>query len=175
MHIHEIDWQRSFTGQILKAVDGELRAVAERCSDGLDLREEQEELAGIAFIALQRYVSSADASLRRVFLTLPAKDHELRRQDCRSVADVPVVEGIWAAANHWKHHDEWPDWKPVGARKPTIEVLTRLGVSHGTEFPCLELIRSLTGLGPGAVCALLDAASDWRATVFNRLRSLESP
>jgi hypothetical protein len=174
MNIHEFDWQQSYTSQILTAVADGFRAVRETGDDGLIQAEHCEELAGIAFVALQRYLASADASFRLVFGTVAEEDHELRRQDCPSVHGVPIVEAIWAAANYWKHHGEWPDWEPVGHRRHTIRALALLDVSRETEFPCLVLLERLSGDGSDALSTLLDAASSWREAVFNRLHLLKS-
>jgi hypothetical protein len=174
MNIHEIDWQQSFTRQILRAVDGGLQALEENFHDGLDRAEHCEELAGIAFVALQRYLASADASFRLVFGTVSEEDRELRKRDCSSIDGVPIVEAIWAAANYWKHHEAWPDWEPVGSRKHTISALEALGVSWNTEFPCLALLARLTADNSDALSTLLDAASRWRGAVFSRLHLLKS-
>jgi hypothetical protein len=169
MNIHQIDWQQSFTRQILKAVDDGLQAVAANCQDGLDQAEHSEELAGIGFVALQRYVVSADVSFRLAFDTVSEMDHELRGGDCPSIHGVSIVEAIWASANYWKHHEAWPDWEPVGPRKHTIRTLAALGVSRETEFPCLMLLKRLSGDCSNALSTLLDAASGWREAVFRRL------
>ena len=171
MNIDEFDWHYAFTRRILAAVDAEIRAVADSWPDCLDEYEHQEELAGIAFVALQRYISGTLASFRRVFPTQTETDYELRGQDCPSVAGVTVVEGIWTAANYWKHHDEWPDWKAEARRKPTIHTLTKLGVTAGTELPCLSLLQMLAGDNPGALSRLLEISSSWRGAVLLRLHT----
>ncbi|MEW6252270.1 MAG: hypothetical protein AB1716_16650 [Planctomycetota bacterium] len=77
------------------------------------------------------------------------------------------VESIWAAANYFKHHDEWQNWEK-DARKDTLRMLKTLGISKETEFPCVEVLRLLQG-DDWRLSELLDVARKWRESWFSDL------
>jgi hypothetical protein len=113
----EFDFRHSWTLETLEALDRGIEKLSANYDDGLDLLEHAEELVGLGFVALQGYVSGTQANLRTVFPAFAISNEDLRAQHCQTTSGVTHIEAIWAAGNYYKHHDEWPDWTPVAARR----------------------------------------------------------
>jgi hypothetical protein len=155
------DFRYSWTLETLEALDRGLSKLSADQQDGLDLLEHAEELVGLAFVALQGYVSATTADLRDLSPTLALTNEDLRARNSPAASGVTHIEAIWAAGNYYKHHDEWPDWTPVAARRNTILTLGSLGISSATEFRCVETMKALHGSWV-PLPRLLQSASEWR-------------
>jgi hypothetical protein len=174
--LREFDFRYSWTRETLEALDRGMEKLSSQHDDGLNLLEHAEDLVGLGFVALQGYVSSTQTTLRTVFPPLDISNKRIRAkncQPCQRAAGVTQIEAIWATANYYKHHDEWPNWKPEGQRRPTIVTLGKLGISETTEFPCVDSMKLLHGDWAPLV-SILDVASAWREAWLSELR-LGSP
>jgi hypothetical protein len=70
-------------------------------------------------------------------------------------------------ANYFKHHEQWPDWSPMGRRKATVSVLHAAGITDDDSYPCLKAAKML-GLDQGdGMEALVALISGWRASVIS--------
>lgn len=134
----------SLTRLVLSALDQGINKL-NTFEDAGDALEHAEELAGLAFLALQQHIRASSSVLRRCYPDLKASDSELRQKNCDSISGTTYVEGVWAAGNYFKHHDEWPDWSPEGSRAYTITVLAKLEITQATCEPCFELAMRLQG------------------------------
>ena len=173
-HILEFDFRHSWVYETLQALDRGVEKLVNDRLDGLDLLEHVDDIVGLGFVALQTYIGGTEADLRAVFPPLATSSRDLRAKQCKEVSGVSCVEAIWAAANFYKHHDQWPDWRPTGSRKDTVNTLARLGIVESTEFPCVEVQRALqTDSTP--LVGLLDLVSDWRENWLSHLRIAALP
>jgi hypothetical protein len=164
------DFRYGWTFETLDALDRGLAKLSADYQDGLDLLEHAEELVGLAFVALQGYVSGSTADLRAFAPTLAITNEDLRARNCPVTSGVTHIEAIWATGNYYKHHDEWPDWTPAAARRNTILTLESLGISAATEFPCVETMKALHGCWV-PLPRLLQSASEWREAWLSELRT----
>ncbi|MGH7179592.1 MAG: hypothetical protein ACREJC_19610 [Tepidisphaeraceae bacterium] len=169
MHIREIDWRHSWISQTLDALDQGLASLRADFSDGIDLLEHAETLVGLGYVAIQVYIRGASEDLASLFPSCP-KVTVLRSSESAVVNDANLthIESIWAAANYFKHHEEWRDWER-DARKDTLSALKKLGISAKTEFPCAKVLQRLQG-DDWQLASLLDVAKSWRESWLLKLR-----
>jgi hypothetical protein len=169
MRVSEFDWRYSWISRALVALDQGVAGVGDDIEDGLDCLEHAETFIGLGYVAIQAYINGVAEDLKWVFADCP-KAPMLRNNESPIVnnTDVTHVESIWAAANYFKHHDEWGDWER-DAHGDTLSVLKKLGISEKTEFPCVEVLRVLQGKR-WELASLLDAARRWRESWFLRLQ-----
>jgi hypothetical protein len=105
-----------------------------------------EGLLGAAFIVCQTQITAVtEAALRcrahaiRGGLSFPAfgdKNHEVRRLGPRFDARWSKIEVLWALANYFKHHDEWPPrtWtNPRGLARFTVPVISAAGLQESSS------------------------------------------
>lgn len=173
MNMYEMDWQYSSTHRVLVALDGAMNDIEKNTpphEDGIDMLDSSEGVVGVAFVALQQYITASNAAARRAFPGRQVGCAAMRVKHCQVVGDVPFVEGVWAAANYFKHHDEWEDWQPKGKSHVTISVLRQLGVNETTDFPCNRLVEALQEKWTPLV-DLLSPLSKWREDWFSELRA----
>src|SRR5437867_2331517 len=124
----ETDWRHSWTMRALVGLDQQMDALGTDLDDGLDQLEHAETLVGLGYVALQVYIRGAAEDLGKLFTHCP-KLPALRSGRCgvANAANITVIEGVWAAANYFKHHDEWEDWER-DARRETLTALKELGI-----------------------------------------------
>jgi len=173
-HIREFDFRHSWTFETLQTLDHGIQKLVADQLDGLDLLEHLEDVVGLAFVALQTYITGTEAHLRAVFPAATLNSRDVRSQNCDATSGVRYVEAIWAAGNYYKHHDQWPDWQPNGARAETIISLGKLGISEATEFPCVEVKKALNA-ETLPLADLLAVVSDWREAWLSHLRTAALP
>jgi hypothetical protein len=173
MDIAEFDWRYSSISNALIALDQGCAGLRGQFDDGLDMLEHAESLVGLGYVALQVYIGGTVADLAEVFHGCP--DAAVLRSSESPVVDkagITYVESVWAAANYFKHHDEWHDWTR-DARKETRVAFEKLGISNKTEFPCYEVLRRLNG-DDLQLASLLVVAEAWRESWFAKLRGTAS-
>jgi hypothetical protein len=168
--VRSFDWRYSWTREALEGLDASLQRLAVSQRDGLDMLEHAETLVGLGYVALQAYLSSALSDLKVVVGAGCPGPRRLRSERSAVIPGTVLsfVQVIWAAANYFKHHDEWPSWAPDGKRKDTVEMLAKVGISERSEFPCSELLRLLRQ-GGWDLAPLADVVSEWREAWFAAL------
>jgi len=174
-----VDYRYDWLATTLKGLAesfGEIRRLADQHEwfDGLWQREYAEPIVGMAFVASQTYIVGVVADLGRAKgkcandLSQFVKDNKIGYYtiDPHPTADRHSrILLINAAANYYKHHDEWDGWKT----NMTTRQLEAAGIKEDTEFPCLvtaEILfadRNFTNLS-----ALLSIASEWRGHLINK-------
>jgi hypothetical protein len=141
--------------------------------DGLDLLEHAESIVGVAYVALQAYITGSMADLRGAFTDHCPSATDLRRESNPRPGDSArsPVEIIWTGANYFKHHDKWSkDWGQTGKNRDTVVELKLLEVDQETEFPCVALLKRLQGSSLGLI-DLATTVSSWRERWLSQLRS----
>jgi len=99
-----------------------------------------ESLLGTAFVATQAHISHVVSIVLRITEILPLKGignkqdilrlHEL----CVGDTDITEAQLIDAAANYFKHRDEWPaSWcRLTGQRRKTADIIEAAGATEGS-------------------------------------------
>lgn len=163
---YALDLRYDSTREVIDTVARALKSLPEdkpEWFDGLSILEHAEELVGVAFVAAQVYLGGTVSDLSKV------TRQKLRKQDLLGhgaaldvFPSVRKVEIIDAAANYWKHHDEWEDWKPNRWNQHTTETLAKVKVDGETEFPCHTIATLLGGSDYTDLDWLTELASAWR-------------
>ncbi len=172
MNIHEIDWRYSSIKEIFNALSGALVKIENEVlpEDADEAAKQIENFLGLAFVAAQTYITGTVADARKLATSLskPSKNHLLKNFSDVTGTGVTRMQLCDAIANHFKHHDEWPDWtpKPTEQRKQTIDVLFGVGIIETTAHPCQEAAKMLWVGSSLELEPLLSILVDWRSKVI---------
>jgi hypothetical protein len=170
--IYEVDWRYSPTEQVLSAISVGLNEVATKVVpvDIDEALEQWESLLGIAFVMAQTYITGTVSDVNKITRSSPPlKKVDLLKKFSRLISGTKVTGALLidAIANYYKHHDEWPDWSPVGARKSTIEVLNEVGIHEHDSHPCRKAANMLlTPPDSFDLKPLFSIIVDWRKNVI---------
>lgn len=176
MKWQEIDWRYSSTERVFQALSDGLKNVG--CSlDGAqdsyqvdDALDHTENLLGIAFVMAQTYIAGTVSDVNR----LPRAGGELTKERLlknygeRLDGSAPTkMELCDAAANCFKHHDEWGSSPATRRSQKTVSVLRAAGIQENDEFPCRKTADLLWANNDGSdLEPLLSLISDWRKAVI---------
>ena len=167
-HWREWDVRHSWTFAALQALDDGIEKLLAEQPDGWDIVEELEEVVGLAFVALQNYITRTEEDLITVHGAAGSSRQDIRSQHCALTSENIVRPGDMGGANYYKHHEEWPsDWKLPGRHAESSRSLMKLGISNATESPCIELKKALNA---DTLIDLLSVVSNWREKWFSQLR-----
>ncbi|HEX7422104.1 MAG TPA: hypothetical protein VF505_19640, partial [Thermoanaerobaculia bacterium] len=75
-----------------------------------------------------------------------------------------------AAANFWKHRDEWESEGDDGQRDRTLRVLSAVGVTGETDRPLTVILNGLRGM---TIMDIARALLPWRDELLAKARSAE--
>lgn len=156
-----LDWELDFLRNTLDAVDASLsRAEA---AGGWDegARDMADYMAGVGSVACQKYIVAIARFLK--LSKREALDRGPRVPGGRTVAAV-----INAAANAWKHEDEWTH-PPTRHQQRTLAVLEEVLDDNAWEFTYVNTLNALSGEPrfAGVVASLVE----WREEL--RLRAAQ--
>jgi hypothetical protein len=154
-----LDFDLDLLTELLAAIDYQL--------DRIELQSEQfpdqdsaghfdrmEGLVGLGFVACQQYIHATYAQLGA-----GSKAKALQSPPIHSCGR-PVAELINAAANFWKHHDEWPtsNQSHEARIRATIDVLT----ASSADYVLTNVLHELLRPAPPRFAGLLERLSLWR-------------
>jgi hypothetical protein len=174
MNIQVIDWRIKPLEQIVAGIDAAIAAVRERMDsegiDGLEGRDLAEFMLGLGFVAFQNYAIKTWTDLNIIrdgFGKPPVDKLACYRCDQFTVKqNGPTrIELINAAANYFKHHDEWSQWPD----NETTRTLSRVGITQQSEFPCIEAVRIFCG-DSWRLMVLHQIVREWREHVLKTQR-----
>jgi hypothetical protein len=105
-----VDFDLDLLVDLLQVVDRQIEKIEEEISrspdpDALGQFERLDGVIGLGFVACQQYINATYAQLAK-------NKSEAMKAPPNHSSGRPVTEVINAAANYWKHHDEWPDPDP---------------------------------------------------------------
>jgi len=161
-----LDFDLSFLQDLFALLDGRFDDLQQRIEessdpDGMGLFDIGEYLAGMGFVACQRYLASTygpnDLAKKAALAIGPY--HE---------GGEPVARILNAAANYWKHEDEW-DTNAVIARnaddlkpqqKDTIRIIET--VTPWSDYTCVNLLAALSDSKTPRVATLIPFLEAWR-------------
>jgi hypothetical protein len=155
LHIY-FDFELPFLKELLELLDRKPAAIYARIDespdpDGYGLYDDAEYITGLGFVACQRFIN-ATYSPSQIAKSAALANPPIHTNG-KSVARV-----INAAANMWKHSNEWNDATPRGMSKSTIETIE--SVTPYKDYPAFSLLYALTGTN--TLMALVPFMEEWR-------------
>ncbi len=144
---HEFDWHISSTrrilitlAEVLTDIDLELDAAQEQhqIDDALDMAEN---VLGLAFVAAQAYITGTIGMWTRMpQLAQSVNKHDSVKSFGEPLSGSPVtdIQLVDAAANYYKHHDEWHDYAKPGPHTRTVRILQEAGIDITDPYPCVQ-------------------------------------
>ena len=175
-----------FLEEILKMLDAKLLEVNFKVQealnnslnpDDLDLFSKGEYIIGMGFSACQRHISSTLGLI------------EIERSTALEVGPThsgkPIVTIINAAANYWKHSDDWsaisftkiPESEMVRINVRDSEflnkqqketILTIEAVAPWSDYTCANILASLTKTNELKLSELIPILDEWRNELVNK-------
>jgi hypothetical protein len=139
--------------RLIGVVEAEISRSAD--PDGLGLFNRLEGVVGLGFVACQQYLNATYPQLaaetkRAAFLAGP------KHPSGRSVAEL-----VNAAANYWKHREEWGDANSQGHETRTREVIDSVTPSRG-ECVVGNVLAALVGGQAERFSSLVGQVVQWR-------------
>jgi hypothetical protein len=177
MHLRQLaDADLANLTDLLAAFDRLLKKLSAECDkcpdpDGWGLFDQMDYLAGMGFAACQRYLTTIMGEKGK-----GRKTELLGRGPKSESFQQAVAKIINAAANHWKHHNEW-QIEPLGTtkvdsfNKSTIELLESIDAwnrqsrdlwpkGRNYDYPMGHLLHGLTG--DANLVPLVPSLEAWR-------------
>jgi hypothetical protein len=150
-----LDFDAYFMDKAFSLIDFQIERVAKFMKEDFDaegdssLVDDYEFLHAIGFVAAQKYLTSSCK-----VLGMEKEKRQAFAVGQKVNADVSCAALVNAAANHFKHCDEWDFENPSELAQPTIDTLKKAGVNvpqFGASVACdvfgklgLEKLRDLT-------------------------------
>jgi hypothetical protein len=176
MSIHEFDFRYSWTSSICQSLELGFSSIREREKeevwfDGLWQLEHIECLFGIAFVSAQTYILGTVQDINTIRKNSGKSSIDKIKYYAEDTNPLPCgtsrITLINAIANYYKHHDEWDIW-PTNS---TTKILSTVGITDTTEFPCYKAAITLWGEQEcGKLGHLLFLISEWRQYILNQYR-----
>jgi hypothetical protein len=173
MNIHEIDWRIEPLHDIIVGIEAGLTTIRQRLEeeddDGITACDHAEPLLGLGFVAAQAYVLGTWTDLNHI--RSDSAKIPISKSDCYASDSIKVRDGITrihvinAAANYFKHHDEWTAWP----KNETARILASIGITKDTEFPCIHTVQLLCGPA-WRLIVLHQIVKEWREHVIRTLQ-----
>ena len=155
-----IDFDLDLLVEVLGVIDRQLAALERKASespdpDGFGYYCRMEGIIGLGFVACQQYINATYGQLgdpqKKKWDVIAAAP---RHSEGRSFAEI-----VNAAANFWKHHDEWTGQRSDEAR--TREVLESL-VSSTNDYVMCNVLTSLVQPEEARFSSLVYQLTLWR-------------
>ena len=133
-----------------------------------------EYLAGIGFVAGQRFISASypRSGLKRVPAISIGPKHK--------ASGWPIPAIVDAAANYWKHHDEWDKdpttgkWEVNDLNGRAARVLTALGCFN-ERFTCAEVLSVLAEGELSPFMFLAKHLKEWNESLLRQRQTKAEP
>jgi hypothetical protein len=174
MHVQEIDWRIDPLESVIVGIDHGLAEIRERLDtkefDGDDACEHAEPLFGLGFVAAQTYALGTVSDLNSVRMSRGKSMKE--KIDCYACDTILLHGGVTriqlinAAANYFKHQDEWETRWPT--ERHGVKTLGCFGITEETEFPCKRAVEQLCGTRVELI-VLHQIVKEWREHLFRTL------
>jgi hypothetical protein len=152
------DFDLDFLRQHLAVIDAQLANITEAARgcydpDQFGMLAEFESVAGLGFVACQRYLSATTGWMKL------RKDVALRAGP-RHDSGLSVAEIINHAANFWKHEDEWSEHAPSPQQQRTQAAMQRIGAIP-SDYP-LSCVLGEIAVGDAKFESVTPSLEAWR-------------
>ena len=144
-------------GEVLALLDRHLARLERQAAvvadpDAEGILDSMEQVVGLGFAACQTYLVARSAFMGA------------SKSDTLDLGPVhrcgrPIVAIVNAAANYWKHHDEWTV-TASGGRARTEDIIAALGVS-ASEYTASNVLAELLRPLPGRFITLIPFLVRW--------------
>jgi hypothetical protein len=152
------DFDLGLLVELLEVVDGQIARIEDEVSrspdpDGLGHFDRMEAVIGLGFVTCQQYINATYPQL------VPNKSQAIR-QPPTLPSGRSVIELINAAANFWKHRDEWPgpNSKDEERTRAVIDDVTSSAADYVMGNVLYELVRP----HPLRFVSVVDLLKRWR-------------
>ncbi len=155
MKFAEQDWRIGPLYGVILAIDAGLTDIKHRMDendvlfDVDDARDHVNVLIGLGFVAAQAYIVGTIADLNELRTDKNLK--KLSEKDSSGIDRIRLKTGdtkiqlIVAAANYFKHHDQWSRlWTKNKYNAETLRILKLHGITSKTNCPCLAVMDVFT-------------------------------
>ncbi|MCX7012615.1 MAG: hypothetical protein NTW86_08640, partial [Candidatus Sumerlaeota bacterium] len=155
-----LDFDLDLLVELLAVIDHQIERIEDEISrspdpDGLGHFDRMEGVIGLGFVACQQYIHATYPQLR-VKNKSEAIQAAPKHSSGRSVTEV-----INAAANFWKHHDEWPGIKQKNAEEKTRAVINSL-VPSSADYVMGNVLYELLQPQAPRFASVVHLLTQWR-------------
>jgi hypothetical protein len=153
-----VDFDLGLLTELLAVLDRQIARIEDEASRSLDpdghgLFDRMEALIGLGFVACQQYINATYRQLA------PDKAQAIR-QPPTLASGRSVIEVINAAANFWKHRDEWPGQNGK-AEERTRAVIDDVS-SSSADYVMGNVLYELVRPHPLRFVSVVDRLIHWR-------------
>lgn len=158
---HDVfDYDLDLLVEVLGVVDRQIANIEERISESSDPDsfghfDGMEGIVGLGFVACQQYLNATYGQLTRANM----KRHEVIASAPKHAGGRSFAEIVNAAANYWKHHDEWPS--PRGDEARTRDIIESVTPSTA-DYVLGNLLAGLVRPEPPRFAAIVHQLTLWR-------------
>ena len=162
--IRSTDWERGFLHDLLEALEAHSNNAAKAAITVEFALDDFAFIAGVAYVACQRYIVSSCGWLR-------VPKHTALLAGPRLNAEVTYAEALNAAADYWKHADAWNDPNEAKRSCNTRRVLTAMGLQPDDPYTGQDLFNALN---VDSIRDFLPILESWRADVWLGVQRAEA-
>lgn len=188
MELLDFDEEVDFLIMSLEAIEPLFKntnsLIVEKIRDGeditsIDLTHRTEFLCGLAFVICQKYIKASLGWIRVDFST----SLKLGKQFNSELSYVQIIN---AAANYWKHSDEWDTLSFTPAENDLFKVTSKdkhkldprakktmntiEAVTQWTDYTCFNLLYKLTLSENYSLLNLIPILEEWRSKTLQYYR-----
>jgi hypothetical protein len=161
MPSHLLVVETNLTTELVSLIDGRLEDLFTKYGDPeyadlLGTYDSMEHLTGLGFVACQTYITAAYGILNvpKAGALSVGPDHSAGRT---------VVSIVNAAANYWKHYNEWHFDKSPKRRIAIEEAFEDVGFPVGTEYPLSGILAELSVPAAASFAAVMRLLENWKS------------
>ncbi len=155
-----VDFDLPVLIEFLESTDRLITRISDEASRSVDpdsygYFDRIEGVVGFGFMACQQYINATYPHL-----SVPDKGVAIRNPPTHSSGRA-VVEVINAAANFWKHHDEWPGRKRKDDEERTRAVIDAVTPSSD-DYVMMNVLYELTRSNASLFSSVVPLLTQWR-------------
>ncbi|HEX6085952.1 MAG TPA: hypothetical protein VF266_15575 [Thermoanaerobaculia bacterium] len=144
--------------ELLEVIDHHIARIDDEVTrssdpDGLGLCDRMEAVVGLGFVACQQYINATYPQL------VPNKAQAIRHPPTLP-GGQSAIELINAAANFWKHRDEWP--RPNGKDEERTRAVIDEVTSSAADYVMVNVLYELVRPHPLRFAPVVDLLTRWR-------------
>ena len=173
-HWKECDYRISWISEVLSSLEAAFTSIENTGNDtpwfdGQFQIEHAEAIYGVSFVTAQVYILGVTQDMNDIRTSLNCgplnkivyyKDSIFCDQ-----SNTPKILLVNAAANYYKHNDEWGEKWPTNH---TTKILADVGITNKSEFPCFQVAKILFGeKGAWKFKNIVKLITDWRGSVLS--------
>ncbi|MFG0255364.1 MAG: hypothetical protein ACF787_09775 [Rhodopirellula sp. JB053] len=156
------DFEINFVTDVLTLLDKKLESLNELLEsspdpDGMGIADDADYLSGMGFVACQQYMTSTSCYITG------SKSFDLIDSGPLHSSGVAITVLLNAAANYWKHRDEWDTGSLTPIQQATADTLG--SAVEIDDYACHNFLCELTTTPDPKLVALIPYLEAWRDAV----------